>query len=153
MLDEIVIRRAIPKDAAEIRRLTRAAYAPWVERVGREPLPMSTDYDEAVRHDLIDLAYKDGQLCALVHMVTEPDCLLVENLAVAPEHQGKRFGVRLLRHAETQAHALGLSEVRLYTNRAFGSNVEYYEHHGFCVEREEPYMGGLTVYMRKSVGE
>ncbi|MEM1200146.1 MAG: GNAT family N-acetyltransferase, partial [Pseudomonadota bacterium] len=95
----------------------------------------------------------DGELCALVQMVVEPDCLLIENLAVSPEHQGKRLGSTLVRHAESQARALGLSTVRLYTNRAFGSNVEFYERHGFRIEREEPFMGGLTIYMRKPVGE
>ena len=153
MLDEIVIRRALRADAAEIRRLTRAAYAPWVERVGREPLPMSADYEEAVCKDLINLAHKDRDLCALVQMVVEPDCLLIENLAVSPEHQGKGFGGTLVRHAERQARALGLSTLRLYTNRAFGSNVEFYERHGFQIEREEAFMGGLTIHMRKPVGE
>ncbi len=148
-----MIRRAVAADAAAIRLLTREAYAPWVEAVGREPLPMTADYDVAVRDHLIDLAYCGHELCALVEMVVEPGCLLLENLAVSPDHQGRGLGTTLLRHAEKQAEQLGLSTIRLYTNRAFGSNVPYYERYGFAIEREEPFMGGRTVYMRKTVGE
>jgi ribosomal protein S18 acetylase RimI-like enzyme len=133
--------------------LTRQAYAPWVERVGREPLPMTADYEAAVRDHLIALAHCGDELCALVEMVVEPGCLLIENLAVSPDHQGNGLGTALLRHAEKQAENLGLSSVRLYTNRAFGSNVAFYERHGFTIESEEPFMGGWTVYMRKPLGK
>ena len=153
MPEGLVIRRASSVDVADISRLTREAYAPWVARVGREPLPMTADYEAAVRDHLVDLAFWDGALCALVELVAEPDCLLIENLAVAPDHQGKGLGGTLLRHAESQARELGFGSVRLYTNRAFGSNVEFYQHHGYAIEREEPFMGGLTVYMRKPLGE
>lgn len=147
-----VIRRATLADAEAIRQLTRQAYAPWVEAVGREPLPMTADYEAAVKNHLIDLAYCGDEFCALIEMVVEPGCLLIENLAVVPDHQGRGLGTTLLRHAERQADGLGLTSVRLYTNRAFGSNVAYYERFGFAIEREEPFMGGRTVYMRKSVG-
>ncbi len=153
MSDKYVIKRAGPSAASDIRALTRQAYAPWVEVVGREPLPMTADYEAAVRDHLIDLAYCDENLCGLVEMVPQPDCLLIENLAVSPDHQGQGLGTTLLRHAETLATQLDRPVLRLYTNRDFGSNVSFYERFGFAVERTEPFMGGWTVYMCKSVGE
>jgi hypothetical protein len=41
------LRRATPPDAPAVRDLTRAAYAKWVPVLGREPLPMTADYDAA----------------------------------------------------------------------------------------------------------
>ena len=47
------VRRAGPADAAAVRELTRAAYAKWVPVIGREPRPMTADYDMAVRDHLV----------------------------------------------------------------------------------------------------
>ena len=147
------LRRAGPEDVEAIRDLTRRAYAPLVEMVGREPLPMVADYEVAVREHLIDLLHEGEALCALIEMVVEPECLLIENVAVSPEHQGKGLGSSLVRHAEAQALALGMLKVRLYTNQAFASNVALYQRLGYEVDSTEPFMGGWTVYMSKSLGD
>ena len=47
--DETQIRRAGAADAPAIHALTQSAYAKWVPVIGRRPLPMATDYDQAVR--------------------------------------------------------------------------------------------------------
>lgn len=140
-------------DVSDIQDLTRLAYAPWVGVIGREPLPMSADYAAAVRDHLIELAHREGNLCGLIEMVREPESLLIENLAVAPEQQGRGLGTILLRRADKCAAQLGLPMLRLYTNQAFQSNISFYERFGFAVERTEAFMGGRTVYMRKSVGD
>ena len=70
-------------------------------------------------------------------------------LAVAPAFQGRGCARILLAHAEQTAKALQLAGLRLFTNKQFASNVDLYLHHGFDVDREEPFMGGFTVYMRK----
>src|SRR5690349_24740915 len=100
------IRRAGPADAAAIAALSRDAYAKWVPVIGRAPKPMAADYDAAVRDHLIDLLEEDGRLVALVECIREPDYLLIENLAVAPAHQGKGHGHRLMAHVEALARAL-----------------------------------------------
>jgi len=83
-----MMRRAVPDDAASVRELTRAAYAKWVEVIGREPRPMTADYDAAVRDHLVDLLYDDGRLVGLIEMRPEADYLLIVNVAVAPTSQG-----------------------------------------------------------------
>lgn len=145
------MRTATPADAAAIRDLTRAAYATWVPLIGREPLPMRADYEAAVRAHRIDLLLVDGRLVALVEMVDEGGHLLIENLAVDPAMQGRGYGRRLLAHAEQVARALGRAEMRLYTNKAFAANVALYLRHGYVVEREEPFLEGFTVHMRKAL--
>jgi ribosomal protein S18 acetylase RimI-like enzyme len=145
----IAIRRATPADATAIRDLTRAAYAKWVPVIGREPRPMTVDYQNAVVNHLIDLLYADSHLAALIETIPATSHLLVENLAVAPGHQGNGYGRKLMDHAEKLAASLGLSEIRLYTNKLFAANLCFYTRLGYRIDREEAFKGGLAVHMSK----
>ena len=145
------IRRALSSDAGRIRELTRSSYARWVPAIGREPLPMRADYDRAVRQHMIDLLFAGAELAGLIETVDRGDHLLIENVAVAPAFQGQGHGHALLGHAERLAASLGLRELRLYTNKQFTGNVDFYRRRGYAVDREEPFMGGFTVYMSKAL--
>ena len=145
------MRSAVAVDAAAVRVLTRVAYAKWVPVIGREPLPMRADYEEAVRQHRIDLAFLDGGLAALIETIDKGDHLVIENVAVAPAFQGRGLGRHLLTHAERLALELGYSEVRLYTNKQFAANVELYLAVGYRLDREETSALGVTVYMSKSL--
>jgi ribosomal protein S18 acetylase RimI-like enzyme len=152
-LTEIIragLRRAAPADAATIRDFTRAAYAKWVPVIGREPRPMTADYDMAVRDHVIDMLYLDGTLAALIEMRPEAGHLLIVNVAVASACRGRGYGRALLAHAEDLARALGLGKVRLYTNSRFTENLTLYSRVGYTVDREEatPPLG-VTVHMSK----
>ena len=57
------MRRATPADAATVRDLTRAAYAKWIPLIGREPKPMTVNYERAVVDHIIDLYEVDGRAC------------------------------------------------------------------------------------------
>jgi N-acetylglutamate synthase-like GNAT family acetyltransferase len=144
------IRRAEQKDAPAVSSLTRSAYAKWVPLIGREPLPMKADHESAVREHLVDLLEIEGTLAALIEMVPEPQWLLIENLAVAPAFQRRGCARILLGRAQETASTLGLKGIRLYTNKLFESNVDFYRRYGFAIDREEPFMGGITTYMSKS---
>lgn len=149
-----ILRRAVAQDAATIRHLVRAAYAKWVPLIGREPLPMTVDYDHAVRAHDIDLLSISGVVSGLIETMLRPDhlwpdYLWIENVAVRPDCQGRGLGRILLAHAEHKAAAAGQSEIRLLTNAAFGGNVALYERFGYRVDRREAFRDGITVYMRK----
>ena len=58
------LRRATLADAATIRDLTRLAYAKWIPLIGREPKPMTVNYDRAVVDHMIDLYEVDGEAVA-----------------------------------------------------------------------------------------
>ena len=143
------LRRAVASDAAQVRSLTRAAYARWVPLIGREPLPMRADYDAAVRDHIIDLLYTGDRLAALIETIPSADHLLVENVAVDPAFQGRGYGRRLMAHAETLAQSLGVTELRLYTTKAFAANVKLYLKLGYTIDREETFLNGMTVHMSK----
>jgi GNAT superfamily N-acetyltransferase len=145
------IRQAVLKDAASIRDLTRAAYAKWVALIGREPLPMQADYERAVVEHTIDLLIVDGALAGLVETILRSDHLWIENVAVAPEQQGRGFGHLLLAHAERRAIHAGRPEIRLLTNQAFAANLELYARRGYSINRTEPFRGVTTVHMSKRI--
>ena len=69
MQEMVELRRALPADANAVREVTRAAYAKWVPVIGREPRPMTADYDAAVAKHRIDLAYVGGELAALIETI------------------------------------------------------------------------------------
>lgn len=152
MTEAISLRAATEADVDAIRALTREAYGKWVPLIGREPLPMTADYAEAVRKHRIDLVEVGGELVALIEMVPASDHLLIENVAVSPRHQGRGIGRKLLAYAEHVAATLGLKDIRLYTNKRFAENVQLYLRYGYVIDREEPLKDGFLVHMSKNIG-
>ena len=51
------LRLAEPADAEAIGALTREAYAKWVPLIGREPLPMTINYAQALATHRFDLLH------------------------------------------------------------------------------------------------
>ena len=147
----IEIRPATAEDAARIRELTRTAYAKWVALIGREPLPMQADYDRAVREHAIDLLTVGGGLAGLIETIVRPDHLWIENVAVAPDRQGRGYGRLLITHAEARAAEAGRGEIRLQTNAAFAANLALYARLGYVVDHSEPFRGGTAVFMAKRI--
>ena len=151
MSDMVELRRAVAADAAAVRTLTREAYAKWVPLIGREPKPMTADYERAVANHRVDLAYLGGELAALIETVPEPGHLLIENVAVAPSYQGLGLGRKLMAHAESLAASMNYAEIKLYTNARFAENIALYARLGYRVDREEESALGVTVHMSKRV--
>jgi N-acetylglutamate synthase-like GNAT family acetyltransferase len=146
------LRRATAADVAGVRALTRSAYAKWVPLIGREPMPMTADYARAVAEHIVDLWEEDGQLLALIEVIPAADHLLIENIAVRPDQQGKGLGDQLLLHAEGLARSLRFDEIQLYTNAAFASNLSFYSGRGYQEYRRGTVVpGSVTVFMRKSI--
>jgi ribosomal protein S18 acetylase RimI-like enzyme len=115
-------------------------------------MPMTADYDRAVTEHIIDLVEERGELLALIEMVPASDHLLIENIAVLPDQQGRGLGDLLLRHAETMAMSMDFGETRLYTNAAFASNLAFYSKRGYEEYRRATLVSGSTaVFMRKKL--
>lgn len=147
----VEFRRATAEDAAAIRELTRAAYARWVPLIGREPMPMTADYEAAVRDHRFDLLFVDGTLAGLVETIDEGEVLLVQNVAIAPALQGQGLGRMLMGMAEAVARELGRRRMRLFTNQRFAANVRLYQSLGYAIDREEASALGVTTYMSKAL--
>jgi GNAT superfamily N-acetyltransferase len=151
--EAVTLRIAGASDADAIRTLTREAYAKWVGVTGREPLPMRVDYNEAVKTHRFDLLDAGGTLAALIETVVEGEVMLIVNVAVAPDRQGRGFGKLLLQHAEQLAASKGCTRTRLYTNKLFTDNIRLYEKLGYRFDREEPLNSGVAIHMSKALAD
>jgi len=150
------IREARPEDLAAIASLTEAAYATYTALFGAPPIPVTEDYAPRVERGEVWLLESDSKLAGLIVIERHDDHAMIFSVAVAPEFQGKGFGIVLLRHADEQTRLWGLPEVRLYTNARMERNIVLYTAYGFreTGRRPNPYRPGWTVVdMAKPVAE
>jgi ribosomal protein S18 acetylase RimI-like enzyme len=132
------LRRATDGDVPALAAIAEAAYAVYVPRIGRPPPPMVADYAAAVRDAETWVLEDGGRVAGYLVLVYHDDHVLLENVAVGPEDQGRGLGGRLLKYAEARTIAKGLNEIRLYTNEAMTENQALYERIGY----EETHRGG-----------
>ncbi|WP_162244684.1 GNAT family N-acetyltransferase [Aureimonas sp. Leaf454] len=145
------LKRAKPAEAEAIFELVRAAYAKWIPVLGREPIPMTADYDRAVRDNEVDVLYDSRDMVALIQTVERADDLLIESVAVAPDWQGAGLGQRLLRHAEAKARAGKRNRISLQMNEIFGDTIRHYEAAGFRIDGRDLQDDGTMVRMSKDL--
>jgi ribosomal protein S18 acetylase RimI-like enzyme len=77
--------------------------------------------------------------------------MLIENVAVDPDYQGRGLGQKLMRFAEHQAVEVGLGEVWLYTNELMTENIAFYGWLGYKEVERRSGENYRRVYMRKQV--
>lgn len=147
-----VPRRATAHDVPAIAELVAAAYRDYAPLIGRTPLPMLADYAEAVRdHELWVLDGPSG-LAGVLELEPRQDHLWIENVAIAPDRQGRGLGRRLLQHAETEGRRLGYAETRLLTNERYVDNIAMYMRYGYIETHRTPHLGTDLVHFRKPLG-
>ena len=145
-------RRAGRGDVATITELVRSTYARWVPIIGREPLPMTADYDQAVSNHIIELALLNEQVVGLIELVQDRDCIVLENVAVRTADCGKGYGQALVARAIHLTRAMGHNRMRLCTNKLMARNISIYKKMGFVIDREERTPDGRdAVHMGLSV--
>ena len=59
----------------------------YVERIGRQPAPMTADYGDAVESTHAWVAEQGGRLVDLIVLEPAGDHLLLENVAVLPQRR------------------------------------------------------------------
>lgn len=164
---ELSLRGAAAADLPAIRALVRSSYALYVERIGKEPAPMTHDYARSLAHDRMWVAEavrtspapaggaprSPGRtgLLGLLITVDAGDHLLLENVAVAPEAQGTGLGRVLLARAEQDARDLGHTRIELYTNAAMTENLAYYPRRGYVEVDRRTEDGFERVYFVKTL--
>ena len=145
------LRRATEADVDAITRLVADAYGPYAALIGRTPLPMLTDFADAVASREVWVLDAAGRIVGVLELVPHEDHLWVENVAVAPGVQGQGLGRRLLAHADAEARRHGLDEVRLLTNERYIDNIAMYLRYGFVETHREPHLGTDLVHFRKAL--
>ena len=145
------IRRAVAGDVTAVRAVVEAAYALYVPRIGREPAPMTADYESLVAGGEVWVGETDGRVLGVLVIRASDDVLELENVAVDPAEQGLGHGRALVSFAERQAREQGLTAVELYTNEAMAENIELYPRLGYVETGRRLEDGFRRVYFRKAL--
>jgi GNAT superfamily N-acetyltransferase len=145
-----VIRRAQPTDRAAVEQIVRDAYSMYIERIGKSPGPMLDDYAALIADGTVSvLEDGDGTIAALIVLLPKPDHLLLDNIAVRPDRQGRGLGRQLIAFAEAEARRLGHAELRLYTHQKMTENIALYARLGFVETGRGQEAGYDRVFMTK----
>lgn len=148
------IRAAQEPDIVALREIVERAYSIYIERIGRRPAPMDDDYAEKLREGHVFVADEGGEVVGLIVLLTATaqNHLLIENVAVDPEHQGKGIGRSLMAYAETYAAERRIPELRLYTNAAMTENLALYLRLGYREDDRRTENGLKRVFLSKRLG-
>lgn len=149
--DDVHVKIATRDDVDRIRDIVIAAYSKYVPRIGRRPAPMDADYDAMVTSGKIHVLKREQNVLGLIVITPQHDALMVGNLCVAPEAQGKGFGRVLMGHAETMARSMNLAAITLFTNEKMHENIGLYLKLGFVVTGRRTEHGFERVYFRKTL--
>ncbi len=137
------IRPAVAADVPAVKAVVDAAFLPYVARIGVVPVPMEADHAANVAAGRVFVAElpDDGgtgpvRVAGLVVLEPRTDHLYLDTVAVRPDAQGAGLGRLLLEFTEARAWALGLPEIRLFTNAMMWENQTIYPRLGYeTVER------------------
>jgi len=149
--DQARIRPATAADVSAVARVVQDAYRHYIPRIGKPPGPMLDDYSARVSEGVVWVIDDGTTIVGVLVLLPKPDHLLLDNIAVAPSHQGLGLGRRLLEFAEAEAVCQGYQEIRLYTHETMTENQRLYAAIGY-EETGRGYEAGYErVFMRKRI--
>jgi ribosomal protein S18 acetylase RimI-like enzyme len=149
-MSALQLRAAEAADASALAELVRAAYAHYVERIGRPPRPMTDDYDVVIRTLRVTVAERAGEIVGLI-VLEVGERVTIDNVAVAPEHRATGVGRALLEHAEASARAAGHQAIYLYTHERMTENQSLYSRVGYVEYSRRQHGAARVVHMRKQL--
>jgi len=131
--------------------VVEAAYGHYVERMGRRPAPMDEDYDEVLREHDVRVLVDGERVVGVLVLIPEGEGLLLDNVAVHPDYQGRGWGRRLLALAEEEARRGGATFIWLYTNEKMTEDIALYTSVGYVEVERRTVRGYRRVHMRKEL--
>lgn len=150
------MRRARPDEADAVAALVEAAFARHIAAVGQRPAPMDDDHAAHIAAGeqwVSDAPDGVAGLASAIVLTERDDHLHVDNVAVAPELQGRGLGRALLAFAEEEARRRGFAEVRLYTNAAMSDNLVMYPKLGYAeAARYSQHGFSRVLFVKRVVG-
>jgi ribosomal protein S18 acetylase RimI-like enzyme len=148
-VDEIHIRAATAADVPAIVDIVDRAYRHYIARIGKPPGPMLDDYAARVSEDAVWVLQEGSAIAGILVLLSTPEYLLLDNIAIAPDRQGRGLGRRLLTFTESEALRRGYREIRLYTHQTMIENQRLYALIGYEETGRGSEAGYDRVFMRK----
>jgi ribosomal protein S18 acetylase RimI-like enzyme len=141
------LRRATADDLPAIKEIIDAAYAKYLTRMDKRPAPMFRDYGPSVEDGTTWVA--GSPVTAVITLYPREDHLLVENIAIHPDAQGRGLGRALMGFAEQEAARRGLTRMALVTHEAMTENQAIYGRLGYTEVGRRTEDGYRRIYMEK----
>ena len=143
---------ADPHDAADILALQKIAFEPEARACQVWEIPPLQETVEGIREHIqmatVLKAVDGGRLAGAVRGIVTGGTCLIRVLVVAPEHQGKGLGARLL--AAIEAAHPQVERFELNTNMIMVANVRFYLGQGYeVVEQIQATPAIRLAFMRK----
>jgi len=145
------IEKATAVDAPQMQACVTAAYAPYIPRIGAKPAPMLDNYTAIITQHSAWVIRHNGRVIALLVLIDKPEMILLDNIAVHPDHQGKKIGKQLMAFAEEQARARGYQAIQLYTHELMHENQAIYRKIGYTEFARKQEKGLARIYMKKTL--
>ncbi|KAF7556388.1 hypothetical protein G7Z17_g1437 [Cylindrodendrum hubeiense] len=154
-IEGVSITKANVEDIPAIKAIVNDAYSKYVERIGKEPAPMTTDYYEVLNtHDIFVLKTDTTKtIVGSIVLATDIDSnsIKINNLVVDTAAQGRGYGRVLMNYAEGLARSQGLAALTLFTNIKMYENLGLYAKMGFVETERKTESGYERVYFRKDL--
>jgi ribosomal protein S18 acetylase RimI-like enzyme len=146
-----MIRRARAGEADAVSAVVHAAYRHYIARIGKPPGPMLDDYAQRIADGQTWVLEDAERIAGILVLEETPAGMLLDNIAVLPEYQGKGVGRALLEFAEAEARQHGFGAIHLYTHALMTENIALYSRIGYVETRRVTEKGYDRVYMTKRV--
>lgn len=144
-----MIRPARIGEEDAVSAVVHAAYQHYIARIGKPPGPMLDNYAQRIT-DGQTWVWHDAKRIAGILVLEETSAgLLLDNIAVLPEYQGKGAGRALLEFAEAEARQRGFDAIHLYTHALMTENIALYRRIGYTETRRITEKGYDRIYMTK----
>jgi ribosomal protein S18 acetylase RimI-like enzyme len=128
----LTFRKALPPEGGDADRVLRAAFAPYIRKLGRE---LTADYyawvGAAVDRGEVFVALEDAEVVGVAVTERRHDSLYIDRLAVDPARQGNGLGSWVLARLEEVARSSGLPGLSLETAEMMDHLVRLYRRNGF----------------------
>ena len=148
-MDILKIRKANPADEAAIVRCVQNAYEKYIVRIGKKPGPMLNEYLPLIIDEKVFCGEFFGEIVGALVLKKFDGYMLLDNVALLPEYQGRGFGKQLIAFAEHYASENKYDEIRLYTNIKMIENIEFYHKLGYSEYARKEENGYERVYFKK----
>ena len=132
-------RPALPSEREDADRVLRAAFTPYLRRLGRE---ISSDYYKwlpaSIERGDVFVADEAGRVVGVAATERREDGLYLDRLAVDPAKQGTGLGSWLLVRLEEVSRARGDRAMSLVTAEMMDHLIRLYRRHGFEIVHRGP---------------
>ena len=147
----IAVRAAHEGDALVAAACVKAAFEPYVDRIGKPPAPMLSDYAALAAEGKVWVAELGGRVVGVLVQYETADGFYIDTVAASPHTHGTGVGRALLEFAEGEARGRGFESIYLCTNSKMTENQVLYPKIGYFEYDRRAQSGYERVFYRKQL--